>query len=37
MAGDEGPLPGDPLSLAVIAAAVQYLNWEKNSFMQAGG
>ena len=37
IAGDEGPLPGMPSSLAAISGVVQHLSWEKNSFIQAGG
>src|SRR6516162_8111170 len=34
MAGDEGPRPGIPLSLAVMSAAVQYLSWENNDLFR---
>jgi hypothetical protein len=37
MAGDEGPFPGIPSSLAAIFGAVRHMSWEKNSFIQAGG
>jgi hypothetical protein len=37
MAGDEGPRPGIPSSLATVSGTIGHLNWEKNDFIQAGG